>query len=68
MGRDFALEFYTFLADNYAPYYTMPVECTDRDAPFVLDGLLYNETDLDLKSTTPIRTAILRLISLLSIY
>jgi TnpA family transposase len=47
--RDFALEFYTFLADNYAPYYTMPVECTDRDAPFVLDGLLYNETDLDLE-------------------
>jgi TnpA family transposase len=27
----------------------MPVECTDRDAPFVLDGLLYNETDLDLE-------------------
>jgi TnpA family transposase len=47
--RDFALEFYTFLADNYAPYYAMPVECTDRDAPFVLDGLLYNETDLDLE-------------------
>jgi TnpA family transposase len=47
--RDFALEFYTFLADNYAPYYAMPIECTDRDAPFVLDGLLYNETDLDLE-------------------
>jgi TnpA family transposase len=45
--RDFALEFYTFLADNYAPYYATPIECTDRDAPFVLDGLLYNETDLD---------------------
>lgn len=47
--RDFALEFYTFLADNYAPYYAMPIECTDRDAPFILDGLLYNETDLDLE-------------------
>lgn len=47
--RDFALEFYTFLADNYAPYYATPIECTDRDAPFVLDGLLYNETDLDLE-------------------
>ena len=45
----FALEFYTFLADNYAPYYSIPIECTDRDAPFVLDGLLYNETDLDLE-------------------
>ena len=29
---DFALEFYTFLADNYAPFHSMPVECTDRDA------------------------------------
>ena len=37
---DFALEFYTFLADNYAPFHSMPIECTDRDAAFVLDGLL----------------------------
>lgn len=47
--RDFALEFYTFLADNYAPYYALPIECSDRDAPFVLDGVLYNETDLSLE-------------------
>ena len=40
---DFALEFYTFVADNYAPFYSLPIECTDRDAAFVLDGLLYNE-------------------------
>jgi TnpA family transposase len=46
--RDFALAFYTFLADNYAPYYAMPIECSDRDAAFVLDGLLYNESDLEL--------------------
>ncbi|MGC1953325.1 MAG: Tn3 family transposase, partial [Gammaproteobacteria bacterium] len=46
--RDFALEFYTFLADNYAPYYAMPIECSDHDAAFVLDGLLYNESDLEL--------------------
>jgi Tn3 transposase DDE domain/Squalene-hopene cyclase N-terminal domain len=36
---DFALEFYTFVADNYAPFSSLPVECTDRDAAFVLDGL-----------------------------
>jgi TnpA family transposase len=47
--RDFALEFYSFVADNYAPFYGMPIECTDRDAPFVLDGLLYNESDLELE-------------------
>ena len=37
--NDFALEFYSFVADNYAPFYSRPVECTDRDAPFVLDGV-----------------------------
>lgn len=47
--RDFALEFYTFIADNYAPYYSMPAECTDRDAPYVLDGLIYNESDLQIE-------------------
>ena len=26
-----------------------PTECTDRDAPFVLDGVLYHESDLDLE-------------------
>jgi TnpA family transposase len=40
------LEFYTFVADNYAPFYSLPIECTDRDAAFVLDGLLYNESEL----------------------
>jgi hypothetical protein len=29
---DFALEFYSFVADNYAPFYSTPIECTDRDA------------------------------------
>ncbi|WP_419235295.1 Tn3 family transposase [Rickettsia endosymbiont of Nabis limbatus] len=43
---DFALEFYTFVADNYAPYFSLPIECTDRDSPYVMDGILYNESDL----------------------
>ena len=47
--NDFALEFYSFVADNYAPFYSRPIECTDRDAPFVLDGVLYHESDLDLE-------------------
>ena len=46
---DFALEFYSFVADNYAPFYSTPIECTDRDAAYVLDGLLYNESDLALE-------------------
>lgn len=44
--NDFALEFYTFVADNYAPYFSLPIECTDRDSPYAMDGVLYNESDL----------------------
>lgn len=47
--RDYALEFYYFVADNYAPFYSTAIECTDRDAAYVLDGLLYNESDLVLE-------------------
>jgi len=47
--QDYALEFYSFVADNYAPFFSIPIECTDRDAAYVLDGLLYNESDLALK-------------------
>lgn len=46
---NFAFEFYSFIADNYAPFYSIPIECTDRDAAFVLDGLLYHESDLDIE-------------------
>ena len=46
---DFALEVYSFVADNYAPFFSTPIECTDRDAATVLDGLLYNESDLELE-------------------
>ena len=46
---DYALEFYSFIADNYAPFYSTVIECTDRDAAYVLDGLLYNESDLVLE-------------------
>ncbi len=47
--NDYALEFYSFVADNYAPFYSTAIECTDRDAAYVLDGLLYNESDLALE-------------------
>lgn len=47
--NDYALEFYSFVADNYAPFYSIPIECAVRDAPYVLDGLLYNECDLPLE-------------------
>ena len=43
---DYALEFYTFVADNYAPYHSTPVESTGSEAAHVLDGIYYNESDL----------------------
>lgn len=45
--RDYGLEFYTFVADNYAPFFSLRKECTERDAPFALDGALYHESDVD---------------------
>ena len=36
------------MLSNCAPFYSRLIECTDRDAPFVLDGVLYHESDLDL--------------------
>lgn len=43
---DFALAFYTFIADNYAPFFSKSIECNEGEAPHVLDGHLYNESDL----------------------
>ena len=30
--NDYAPELYSFVADNYAPFHSRPVECTDCDA------------------------------------
>ena len=46
---DFALAFYTFVADNYAPFYSRPIECNEGEAPYALDGTLYHESDLVLE-------------------
>jgi len=41
--------FYTHISDQYSPFYSNLISSTDRDAPYVLDGLLYHETDLNIK-------------------
>lgn len=40
------MSFYTHLSDQYAPFHTRVINATKRDATFVLDGLLYHESDL----------------------
>ena len=39
----FAIAFYTFVADNYAPFHCKPFECNEGEVPHTLDGYLYNE-------------------------
>jgi TnpA family transposase len=38
--------FYTHISDQYSPYHTKCIATNARDATFVLDGLLYHESDL----------------------
>ncbi len=47
-GRDRGVAFYTHVSDQYAPFYSRVINTTVRDATYVLDGLLYHESDLDI--------------------
>jgi TnpA family transposase len=45
-GGEPGVLFYTHLSDQYAPFHTQVINTTVRDATYVLDGLLYHESDL----------------------
>jgi TnpA family transposase len=45
-GGDAGVLFYTHVSDQYAPFHTQMINATVRDATYVLDGLLYHESDL----------------------
>lgn len=45
-GNDPSVVFYTHISDQYAPFHTQVINATMRDATYVLDGLLYHESDL----------------------
>ena len=47
-GRDRGVAFYTHVSDQYAPFYSRAINTTVRDATYVLDGLLYHESELDI--------------------
>lgn len=47
-GQQPGLMYYTHISDQYAPFYTKVIATTTRDATYVLDGLLYHETDLNI--------------------
>lgn len=48
-GQEPGVTFYTHLSDQYAPFHTQVISTTVRDATYVLDGLLYHESDLCLE-------------------
>jgi len=45
-GREPGVTFYTHIADQYAPYYVTVIHAPVRDSTYVLDGLLYHESEL----------------------
>ncbi len=45
-GTEPGVLFYTHISDRYAPFHTQVINANVRDATYVLDGLLYHESDL----------------------
>ncbi len=45
-GSEPGMQFYTHISDQYAPFHTRVINVGIRDATYVLDGLLYHESDL----------------------
>ena len=45
-GDDPGVLFYTHVSDQYGPYHTNVIHSPIRDATYVLDGLLYHESEL----------------------
>jgi TnpA family transposase len=45
-GSEPGVQFYTHISDQYAPFHTKVINVGVRDATYVLDGLLYHESDL----------------------
>lgn len=48
-GRDPGVLVYTHLSDQYGPFHVKVINTTSGEAPYVLDGLLYHETLLQIK-------------------
>ncbi len=48
-GNSPSAMFYTHISDQYSPFYTQPIIATARDATYVIDGLLYHQSDLNIE-------------------
>jgi TnpA family transposase len=45
-GSEPGIQFYTHISDQYSPFHTQVINVGVRDSTYVLDGLLYHESDL----------------------
>ena len=43
------VNFYTHISDQYSPFHTQLINTNTRDATYVLDGLLYHGSDLNIE-------------------
>ena len=48
-GHQATLNFYGHLSNQYGPFYPNVISGTAFEAPYILDGLLYHETDLQIE-------------------
>lgn len=48
-GSRSGVTFYTHISDQYSPFHTTLISTNSRDATYVLDGLLYHESDLKIE-------------------
>ena len=47
-GTEPGVKLYTHLSDQYGPYHSTTISATASEAPYLVDGLLYHETDLEI--------------------
>lgn len=48
-GSSPGVQFYTHISDQYAPFHTKVINVGVRDATYILDGLLYHESELQIE-------------------
>lgn len=49
---DRAVTVYTHLSNQFSVFATEAISCAEREAPYVLDGLLMNDTELEIQTHT----------------
>lgn len=51
-GKEAGIAFYTHVSDQHSPFFTQVISTRVREAPYMLNGLLHHETQLDIHEHT----------------